>query len=81
VTSIELRNPTESQPIEITQFIFQSASQNGHGRDAVGSNVQMDIRIGIAEGFLRQSDITGTVFDQENFHGHSLSSCGFHDFT
>jgi hypothetical protein len=26
VTSIELRNPTESQPIEITQFIFQSAS-------------------------------------------------------
>jgi hypothetical protein len=32
----------------------------------------MDIRIGIAEGFLRQSDITGTVFDQENFHGHSL---------
>jgi hypothetical protein len=27
VTSIELRNPTESQPIEITQFIFQSASE------------------------------------------------------
>ena len=27
VTSIELRNPTESQPIEITQFIFQSASK------------------------------------------------------
>jgi hypothetical protein len=28
VTSIELRNPTESQPIEITQFIFQSASKS-----------------------------------------------------
>ncbi|MGA2816662.1 MAG: hypothetical protein ABSE67_10255 [Xanthobacteraceae bacterium] len=27
MTSIELRNPTESQPIEITQFIFQSASK------------------------------------------------------
>jgi hypothetical protein len=30
VTSIELRNPTESQPIEIIQFIFQSASDR-HG--------------------------------------------------
>ena len=28
VTSIELRNPTESQPIEIIQFIFQSASKS-----------------------------------------------------
>jgi hypothetical protein len=27
VSSIELRNPTESQPIEITQLIFQSASK------------------------------------------------------
>jgi len=31
VTSIELRNPTESQPIEITQFIFQSASKGYYG--------------------------------------------------
>lgn len=27
MTSIELRNPTESQPIEITQLLFQSASE------------------------------------------------------
>jgi hypothetical protein len=26
VSSIELRNPTESQPIEITHLLFQSAS-------------------------------------------------------
>ena len=30
------------------------------------SHVQMDGRIGVAERFLRQPDITGTVFDQEN---------------
>jgi hypothetical protein len=34
VTSIELRNPTESQPIEITQFIFQSASMHARNDKA-----------------------------------------------
>jgi hypothetical protein len=37
VTSIELRNPTESQPIEITQFIFQSASYVNRLRKAYPS--------------------------------------------
>ena len=28
-----------------------------------------DGRVGVAEGFLRQPDIAGTVFDQENLNG------------
>jgi len=32
VISIELRNPTESQPIEITQLLFQSASERRPAR-------------------------------------------------
>jgi hypothetical protein len=35
VTSIELRNPTESQPIEITQLIFQSASKGSSGNGQI----------------------------------------------
>ena len=42
-------------------------SQKGHGRHAVGRHMQIDVRFGVAEGFLRQPDITGTVFDQKNF--------------
>ena len=52
------------------------APQKGHGLHAVGGHVQMDGPIGIAEGFLRQPDIAGTVFDQENFYGHTVSSDG-----
>ena len=43
--------------------------QKGHGLHAVGSHMQMDGHIGVAEGFLRQPDVTGTVFDQENSMG------------
>src|SRR5229473_4902463 len=50
--------------------------EKGHGLHAVGGHVQMDRTIGIAEGFLRQPDITGTVFDQENLNGHTCSSDG-----
>jgi hypothetical protein len=32
VSSIELRNPTESQPIEITHLLFQSASKTSFGK-------------------------------------------------
>ena len=46
--------------------------QKGHGLDAVGGHVQMDGRVGVAEGFLRQPDIAGAVFDQENFYGHAV---------
>jgi hypothetical protein len=38
VTSFELRNPTESQPIEITQIIFQSASQQESRGPSVATN-------------------------------------------
>ena len=41
--------------------------------------MQADGLVGIAEGFLRQPDIAGTVFDQENLYGHTVSSDGFHD--
>src|SRR6266436_5617749 len=40
----------------------------------------MDGTIGIPECFLRQPDITGAVFDQENLFGHAFSSDGSHDF-
>ena len=30
--------------------------------------------IGITEGFLRQPDVAGTVLDQENLDGHTVSS-------
>jgi hypothetical protein len=55
-------------------------SQKGHGRHAVGSHMQIDVRFGVAEGFPSQTDITRTVLDQKNFKGHSLNSCGIHDF-
>jgi len=37
--------------------------QKSHSLQAVRSHVQMDDHIGLAEYFLRQPDITGTVFD------------------
>ena len=46
--------------------------QEGHGLHSVGSHVQVDGHVGIAEGFLRQPDIAGTVFDQENLHGRAV---------
>ena len=44
---------------------FESDSQKGQSLLAVFSHVQLDGAINIAEGFPRQPDITGTVFDQE----------------
>ena len=46
------------------------APQEGHGLHAVGGHVQAHGLVGVAEGFLRQPDIAGTVFDQEHFYGH-----------
>ena len=53
--------------------------QKGHGLHAVGSHMQKDGLVGIAEGFLRQPDVARTVFDQQNLYGHTVSSDGFHD--
>ena len=36
--------------------------------------MQTDGPVGVAEGFLRQPDIAGTVFDQENLYGHIVFS-------
>src|ERR1700722_1738119 len=55
-------------------------SQKGHGLHAVRSDMQVDGRVGVAEGFLRQPDIAGIVFDQQNFYGHVCFSDGRHDF-
>src|SRR5580700_1571985 len=41
----------------------------------------MDGRTGLAEGLLRQPDITGTVFDQENLDGATVSCDRCHEFT
>ena len=49
--------------------------QKGHGLHAVGSHVQADRPVGLAERFLRQPDVTGTVFDQENFYGIQRLRC------
>jgi hypothetical protein len=38
-----------------------------------------DRLVGVAEGFLRQPDIAGTVFDQENLMGIPPSPRAFHD--
>src|SRR5271154_7003958 len=40
----------------------------------------MDRTVDIAEGFPRQAHISGTVFDQKDFDGHTVSSDNFHDF-
>jgi hypothetical protein len=39
------------------------APQERHGLHAVGSHVQMDRPVGIAEGFLHKPDISRMVFD------------------
>src|SRR5271170_6829743 len=40
----------------------------------------MDEWIGVAESFLRQTHIAGTVFNQKNIYGHTTSSDRFRDF-
>ena len=54
------------------------ASQERHGLHAVSGDVQMDGGIGVAESLLRQPDIAGTVFDQENVDRAASSGPG-HD--
>jgi hypothetical protein len=61
-------------------YVGAHVLQKCHSIHAVTSNVQMDGPIGIAEGFLRQPDVTGAVFDQQNFYRHTFSSDGLHDF-
>src|ERR1700683_2695411 len=53
------------------------ASQEGHGLHAVESHMQVDGLTGIAEGLLGQPDVTRTVFYQQYFYGHTISSDGF----
>src|SRR5713226_4611655 len=54
--------------------------QKGHGLHTVGSDVQLNRHIGIAECLLRQPDITGAIFNLQNLWGYMLSSVGFHNF-
>jgi hypothetical protein len=44
--------------------------QKGHGLHAVCRHVQFDQAVGVAEGFLCQPDIAGTVVDQQNLYRH-----------
>jgi len=53
--------------------------QESHRLHAVDDHVQLDGRVGFAKGFLRQPDIAGTVFDQENLYGHADFSDKTHD--
>jgi hypothetical protein len=48
--------------------------QKCHSLHAITGYVQTDALIGGAKGFLRQPDVTGTVFDQENFQSHNIYS-------
>src|SRR5271163_923794 len=49
------------------------ALQHGHSFLAVISHEQMNRMIGSKQNFPRQPDITGIIFDQENFYWHALS--------
>jgi hypothetical protein len=40
------------------------APQEGHCLHAIRSHVQTDVSIRVAESFLRQPDVAGTVFHQ-----------------
>jgi hypothetical protein len=53
-------------------------TQESHGLHAVDDHVQLDGLVGSAKGFLRQPDIAGTVFDQENLYGHAVFSDKIH---
>src|SRR5450755_2150083 len=53
--------------------------QKGHGFHTIGGDVQLNGRVGVVEGFLREPDIAGTVFDQEKLYGHVFSCDNFHD--
>src|ERR1700682_861113 len=55
-------------------------SQKRHGLYAVSSHVHTDGPVGVAENLLRQPDVTGAVFDQENLDRQTFSSACFHDF-
>src|SRR5580704_1000666 len=54
------------------------APKKGHSLRPVSSHVQTDGWIGVAERFLRQPDVTGTVFDQKNVYSHATSSDDIH---
>jgi hypothetical protein len=41
-------------------------SQEGHGLDTVGGYVQLNGPVRVAKRLLRKTDITGTIFDQQD---------------
>jgi hypothetical protein len=49
--------------------VFACPSQECHGLNTIAGHVQSNIPVSFAEGFLGQSDVTRTVFDQENLQG------------
>src|SRR5580693_436455 len=60
--------------------MYALAPQKSHRLQTVRSHVQVDGRIDFSKGFARQPHIAGTVFDQQNFNGHTISSKASHDF-
>src|SRR5580693_9058853 len=54
------------------------APKKGHSLHPVSSHVQTNGWIGVAERFLRQPDVTRTVFDQKNVYTHATSSDDIH---
>jgi hypothetical protein len=53
--------------VEVTSLF----PQEGHGLDAIARDVEFDERIDIPKSFLREPQISGTVFDQENLQRHA----------
>src|SRR5271163_692715 len=50
--------------------------EKGQSLDPIGGHVQVNARVNSVKGFLRQPDISGTVFDEQNFYWHTVTSIG-----
>src|SRR6202163_3004090 len=48
------------------------APQKGHGLQTVGRHMQAHRPVDLAKGFLRQADVSRTVFDQENLYWRAV---------
>ncbi len=48
-------------------FVNALAMKEGHSLHAIADHIQMDGRVGIAEDFASQADVTRTIFNQKDF--------------
>src|ERR1700730_1989041 len=67
-------NVGRDHSVPVTRYVSLRplAPQKGHGLQTVGRHMQAHGPAGLAESFLRQADVSRTVFDQENLYWRAV---------